>query len=222
MTTMPTRDQELSAFLVTIGATLIVDFASYNITSPEAIALDNLATGFRSALQVTSAPSTRTSATIAAKDVARADALAAIRPVLQLINADPTISEQDKGNLGLTARSLLRTRTAPPSMAPSLGLSEGTPLNTKLTYTAAGTFGKSKPFSVIGVQVFRTMGATVSTNPEASTYVGQFTKSPFVVPHLNANVGDICTFWAKFVTVTGRGAEAQQSSFSAPLTVTLG
>jgi len=82
----------------------------YGETAPVAVAVAALQLAFSNALDTSSAPATRTSVTIAAKNLARAEFTAGVFPVAVRIGANRSVLPENKVAIGVTVPITTRTR----------------------------------------------------------------------------------------------------------------
>lgn len=218
---IPTKDADFNNWSANFSTLATANPATYGLTAPIALIIAGLVATWAGAYQAATDPSTRTSATIAAKDQARAELTSRIRPYAVAVSMDPAVAPQAKVAIGVTLRGGPPTPVPAPTDAPSLAVNKGIPQNTQLSYSYAGAQGKAKPAGTIGVEIYRAVGAVHVIDPTQATYVGTVTKSPFTLSHEAGDSGKKATFFARFITRSGPGGIAQAGPWSAPLQIAL-
>lgn len=218
---IPARDTDFEAWAVNFGSYATTNFAALNMTSPEATAADNQAIAFTAALLLSTDPATRSAVTVEAKNQARIEALAVIRPLATRVSADPNVLSADKIALGVTVRTLVPTPIPAPVVSPIVILRNAQPFRQTLDYSYAGQIGKAKPFGSIGLEVYRVVGLAPAVDPEQAKFVGQVTKSPFVQNFVASEVGKVVTYFTRYNTRSGPAGQSQVGPWSAPLSVTV-
>ncbi len=216
---IPNKDANFNNWLSNFSALLTLDPTIYGLEAADATAVAAVTTTWTDAYAASVDPSTRTSATIAAKDAARASAEAVVRPYATTISKNAAVTNQAKIDIGVTVPSAVKTPIPPPVDAPSLSLKSAISLVQTLAYKVAGQTGKAKPFGSIGVEVFRSVGTVAATDPAQASYVGTVTKSPFRQTFQAEDQGKFCTYYARYVTRSGPDGTAQVGPWSDALTL---
>lgn len=216
---IPAKDAEFSNWLANFAALILALPAAYGLLPADATAISNQNTAFQAAYTTAVNPATRTQPTVAAKDAARFAAVAVCRPYAMRIRNNTAVSDALKVGLGLTIPSTVPTPIPAPVVAPILGLESAIPLQQTLTYKDPGAVGKAKPYGVIGVEIWRSVGTVPATDPAQAAYYATATKSPFRSTFAASEVGKVCTYFGRFVTRSGPGGIAQAGPFSAPLSI---
>lgn len=218
---IPPKDALFATWLANFSALLTATPTDFGLEAADAVAVDAVNTTFQAAYTLSQDPATRTSPTVAAKDVARASAEAVVRPYAVQISRNSAVTDANKANIGVTIPSLVPTPIAAPTVAPVVSLESATHGTMRLAYKAAGASGKSKPFGAIGVEIFRSIGTVAATDPAQAAYNGTVTKSPFRQTFAAEDAGKICTYFARFVTRSGPDGVAQTGPWSGAVNVTV-
>lgn len=217
---MPESDAEFAAWANNFATLLTADPTAYGETGGVASQVQTLNDDYQLALTVATDPSTRTSPTVAAKDVARSVAQSYMRVVAQRIRDNQTVTDEQRLDLGLTVPKTVPTPIPPPSTHPLLGLIAATPLVHRLRYAAADTpTSKAKPFGSIGVEIWVALGTVAATDPAQATYRKTVTKSPFTMSYQAGDVGKVATYFARFVNRSGVDGVAATGPWSSAITV---
>lgn len=217
---IPPRDADFAAWLLNFATLIAASPTAYGLIASDATAISAQNTDFQAAYTSATNPTTRTSATVAAKDVARLNAQAVVRPYAMRVRNNTTVSDALKVGLGLTIPSTVPTPVPPPSTAPEIGLRQAIVGQMTLTYKEPGFAGKAKPYGVIGAEFARAIGTVPAVDPTQATVWGTATKSPFAMAFAPADAGKTVTLFARWITRSGPGGVAQRGPWSAPLVLT--
>jgi len=201
---IPATDLGFQTWLNNFETQIDTEFATYGLTAPEAAAVTAVNTAYNAALLLALDPGTRTPVTVAAKNVAKATALATVRPLAQKVKANPLVSDGQRVLLGLTVDSVPPTPVPTPTSFPLLDLLNATPGVHAIQYRDSDTpTSKAKPPGAKQMELYRFVGVEPSIDPELATYIGVFTKSPLTVSQEVGDNGKTATYYARWLTQTG-------------------
>lgn len=219
---IPARDADFSAWLLNFSTLITANPTTYGLSSGDALAIDVENTAFQAAYVLAVDPATRTAPTVAAKDAARRNAEIVVRPFAIQVRNNPMVTNEQRADLGITIPTTVPTPIPAPTSFPVLGFRSATPLQHLLNWTdSAAPSGKAKPYGVIGVEVYRTIGLAPAVDPSVAVFDGIKTKSPFFESFASGQVGQVCTYFARYTTRSGPQGTAQVGPWSAPLSVTV-
>jgi hypothetical protein len=111
---LDTRDAQLLPFASNFSTRASATPAAYGLVAGDATALATLYGNYNTALTTASNPATRTSVTIAAKDVAKAALITELRLLYKKINA-ANLAADKREELGLPIRDITPSPIAPPA-----------------------------------------------------------------------------------------------------------
>lgn len=214
---IPAKDADFNSWLTNFSALLTATPLVFGLTAPDAVSVDTVKDAWATAYTAATDPGTRTSATVAAKDAARASAEAVVRPLAVRISLNPSVTEENKIAIGVTVRAFPPSPIPAPVVAPVISHVSSAPGLTRLAFKATGAAGKAKPFGAIGVEIYRSVGTVPAVDPAQATFVGTYTKTPFAQVFMAGDAGKTATFFARFVTRSGPAGVAQAGPWSAPL-----
>ena len=215
---IPAKDTDFSLWLLNFSAVASDTPAVYGLTSAEQSAVSAAASHFQTRLAIATDPYTRTSVAVAEKDVARANAEAIVRPIAARISVSATITDPQKVAIGVTVRAQSAGPIPPPTDSPALALYSLATGTGKFGYSVAGSIGKSKPYGVVGVEIWQHVSSSGhTTNPSDAVYVGSFTKTPFRLNFPGTDAGKSLSLFARFTTRSGPGGAVQRGPWSEPL-----
>jgi hypothetical protein len=219
---VPSRDADLDSWAVNFAARLTADEAAYGLLPADSAIVNPLVAAFTAALALATNPLTKTAATVAAKDDARADMLEIVRPYAQRIASNTSVTSANKVAIGVTVRVTTRTPIPAPTVAPVLALDKLIIGAATLRYSNPDLpSGKAKGYGNKSVEVAVTLGTAVAVDPDASTRRDPVTKAPFVLQFAPEARGKVATVWARLRTLSGPGGISQAGPWSASLSFTL-
>jgi hypothetical protein len=220
MSYIPQSDTGFNNWIVNFASLLTANPTSYGEDATVAATVQAVADAWGTAYALAVDPATRTSPTVADKDAAKAEALGTARPVAQRIKLNDSVTNQQRADLGLTVDKTVPTPIAAPTSFPQLAMIAATPLEHKLRYNdSENPAGKAKPFGVIGVEIWRSVGTVEATDPAQAFYDETVTKAPFTSTFSGDDVGKVCTYFARYTTKAGPGGKAQKGPWSSALNV---
>lgn len=219
---IPPQDAQFDAWLTNFSTLLTAAPTTYGLVAGDAVIVAATVAAWSPAYAAAINPATRTPVTVAAKDAARANAEATVRPYATQISRNAGVTNGDKTAIGVNLPNTARTPVPPPTTQPALSLDSSIHFQVSIRYYDTTTpTTKAKPAGVIGLELVRVIGTAPSVDPTAGVAYGVLTKSPAVIGHTAPEVGKFCTFFGRWTTLSGPGGQAQSGPWSAPLTVVL-
>lgn len=201
---IPAQDGAFASWLLNFRTQLDLGVGVPPATGGDVANVDAVDTAYQAAYLLATDPLTRTPTTVAAKNTAKSNALAVVRPVAQLINNDVSVSDADRITLGLTVRATTPTPISAPTTFPLLDLLNATPGVHTIQYRDSATpTSKAKPAGALQMELYQAIGTTPAPDPTTSVFLSVQTKSPFLVAQDPANVGKVATYFARWITRTG-------------------
>jgi hypothetical protein len=219
---IPATDSGFLAFLVNFSALITANPTDYGLTAGNATTISGQLAIFEPALALATDPSTKTPVTVAAKDAARVNAIAIVRPFAQAVAKNPAISDALKIGLGLNPPNTSPSPIPPITVAPAISLVSAQIGSQTLNIRNPETpDSKAKPAGASGIQLFRSVGTTHATDPAQCSLHAVATKTPLNVGFEPSESGKKVTYFARYVTPSGPGGKQQEGPFSAPLNATI-
>lgn len=176
---LPHRDSLLLAWSAAFSAGITASPISVGLTAAQATAYATLHTAFSTALGAVTDPSTRTRGNVSAKNVARTSLKAQARDLARVVNAFPSITNEQRINLGLTPRKSTIGPINPPTESPVMEVVSANGRTLKLKLHAVGSDRRGKPVGVAGASVFSSLGATPPADIAAWKFEGSTTRTTF-------------------------------------------
>lgn len=218
-TYIPTTDAGFSAWLLNFATLIAADPTDYGLVAGDATAISAQNTAFQASYALAIDPSTRTAPTIAAKDAAKASALAVVRPYAMTINANAAVTNEQRGDLGLTIRKTTPTPIPAPTAIVGLALVLLTPLTARIrTFNVETPTSKAKPYGAAMIEIFVAIGTTPAIDPAQASFVNAFSKSPLTLSFTSEQVGKVATVYARYATKGSYAGPSLKGPWSASLT----
>jgi hypothetical protein len=196
---LPAKDADLLAWSSNFSAKITATPTAYGLTAAQATAYGSLHTAFSTALATASNPATRTRGTIAAKDAARDPLKANARDLARIINAFPSITNQQRIDLGLNPRSGTITPTNPPDETPVMEVVSAIGRMLKIKLRAQDSSRRGKPDGVDGATVFSFVGSAPPADISLWKFEGSTTRTVFDLEFpASVPAGSqvwLCAFW---------------------------
>src|SRR3954466_6404576 len=101
---LPSREAQLVAWVSTFKTLITATPTAYGLTAALATTYGTLAPNYVNAYNLAQADATRTPSSIIAKDAARTLLIANTRVLARIVQATPSVTAQQKSDLGLTVR----------------------------------------------------------------------------------------------------------------------
>lgn len=202
---IPPRDADLLAWAVNFSTLLTASPATYGLVAADATAVAAAEASFAAAYAVAVSPSTRTPTSVAAKDAARVNMLATVRPYAQRISKNAGVSTSNKIALGVNPGTNTPTPIVAPTSNPVLTIAAALSLQHVVRYrdVLVAPSVKAKPAGVIAIQLYAVASATVVTDPTVIPFIQINTKSPLLISWPSLDVGKQAYYTARWVTRTG-------------------
>lgn len=201
---IPAKDADFSNWSANFATVIAANPANFGLVTADATAISAADSAFQAAYNLAINPATRTSVTVAAKDVQKASTLITERTYAQIIQNNAGVSDGNKTAAGLTVRKTSRTPIPAPGTAAILGYIGSTPGVTTLNYKDTSTpTTKGKPFGALQLEIWYDVPTTGSPVLGSAAFGGLFTKSPLAFTNPAGSAGKTIGFWARWVTRRG-------------------
>lgn len=201
---IPKRDADFQVWLDNNSAMITANSTLYGLTSGDASAYATLTSTFDAALAAATNGSTRGPSTVNAKDVARVNAEGRARQLATIVQANPSVTDEQKIDLGYTVRKTSRTPIPAPTSTPLISYIATTYLQHTLRFADQNTpDSKSRPFGAAAMQlsVWVTSMGTTPTVPPVQVLL--ITRNPFAVSFAPGDLGKLAFYSGRWVTSKG-------------------
>lgn len=208
---IPPRDADYLNWLASFSTLITASPGTYGLVAGDAVAIAAQNTAFSAAYALGGgtyhAPvnaATKTPTTTQAKNDAKANSLAIIRPYAQQIANNAGVSSANKIALGLNPRTTPPAPIGAPASFPIVGVRSGSPLTITMQWqdSTIGA-GKSKPFGAIQAEVRAEASATPIVTADAIAFNSLQTKSPLTLVFDGSVGGEQCYYAVRWVTRRG-------------------
>lgn len=202
---IPSKNANLIAWAANFATLIAANPATYGLMSGDAATISGTNTALAAAYALITSPSTKTAQTVSAYNTEKVMALATFRPYAQTISLNAGVSTANKTAVGVNPRTSTPLPITAPTTAPVLTAQSTSTAGTIIRYrdATASPSVKSKPYGVIGLQLFAMASTTAITDPTLLPLIGQYTKSPLTVAMGSGAAGKTVYFAARWITRKG-------------------
>lgn len=202
---IPAQDTLFNSWINNFSTLLTAAPATYGVTPGDAAAVAAVTLTWDNAYALVTSPSTKTPDAVSAKDTARINATATVRPYAQNISLNAGVESSDKIALGINPRTSVPIPITNPTTYPLITISQALALTHILHYRdqIASPTVKAKPYGVIGMQLFAKASTTVITDPTLLAFLQTATKSPLMQGWGSGDVGKQAYYAGRWATRTG-------------------
>lgn len=202
---IPARDGDFDAWFLNFSTKLTASPTTYGLIAADATAVAAAYTAWHAAYVAAITPASRTSVTVAAKDVQRTTQEGLVRTYAVQISLNSGVLAGSKVAIGVNPRTSTPTPVPTPTSAPVLSLESSNFLTTDLRYrdAAAPATSRSKPANVTQLQLFGATSAVVITDPTVLPLLQVYTKVPVRLGWDAADRGKTAYIAGRWQTRTG-------------------
>ena len=205
MTTVPpTADGPLDTWANNFKTLIAASPTTYGLVTADGTALSNAFNSWHAAYLAAINPTTRTQATVAAKNVQKTNILTVVRGYAATIRVNRAVSNELKIGLGLHVRDAVPTPVPPPSTQPLLTITE--PMRGVQDLRArdsASPDRRAKPAGTAGMLLFRAVGTAAVTDPANAPFLAFAGKTDLAFNFDSADNGKIATYFARWTNIKG-------------------
>jgi hypothetical protein len=201
---LPQRDADLDTWALNFSSLITAAPATYGLAPPDAVAIATAYNTWHNAYLAASNPSTRTQATVATKNLQKANLLSVVRGYAATIRANRAVSDASKINLGLNVRDTTPTPVPPPATRPVLAIARMTQGAMEVRATDEATPNRrARPNGAAGLLLFRAIGPSPVNDPEQATFLTFVGKPEVQSTFSPADNGKIATYFARWTNSKG-------------------
>lgn len=204
---IPQKESLLTTWAANFAALILASPATYGLVAADATAIGSVNTAYQSAYTTAKTPATRTPTTVQAKNIARVNMLATLRPYSQEIANNAGVSAANKIALGLNPRTSTPTPVPAPTTYPLVSVPLQTPANAVVRYLdqLASPSVKAKPPGAVFLELHGMTSATGTPSASFDLYpvVAFATKSPLQITKSPYVAGNNLTLVGRWVTRKG-------------------
>lgn len=219
---IPTKDADAVTWSQNFSDLITANPTDFGLVAGNAVTIAAVVTPWVAAYATAINPSTRTPASVTAKDNARAAMEAVCRPFAVQVSLNAGVTDENKTALGVTVRKTTPTPIPEPTTRPSLTLSSAQFNLQTIRYSDADLpTGKAKPPGAIGMELWVAVGTVPAIDPAQASFSAIVTKSPYNLPTNPADRGKVITMFGRWSTRGGSGGRAKVGPWSDPLISTV-
>jgi hypothetical protein len=209
---LPGPDSNYAAWVENFRTYAAANLAALGLTAPDLAPVTAGETAFDSALAAHITAKNAAMAAKQAKDFARRDLTADIRPLVRRIQANPNVTDAQRAALGITIPDVNPTPVGPPATRPVTSITLGQRLQHTLNFVDELTpTRRAKPAGAIGVEVWAKVGTTPPTGEGDLQFMRIDSSTPAVLNFTATDGNKTAYYWTRWVTATGeRGPWSEQ------------
>lgn len=208
---IPPREVDLINWADNFANLITADPPLYGLDAIAASIIQSQVDAWDLAYAAATDPGTRTPVTVGAKNTAKLAMLPIIRAYASQIRINPGVADADKIDLGLNLPNNSPAPIPAPATSPVITIIKAVPLRHVLKFRdeVASPTSRAKAPNCIGLELRRTIDTVAKTDPDAALYYGTMVKVPFNSDFDNADVGKICTYFARWINRAGSAGNNQ-------------
>lgn len=180
---IPAKDSLLSTWVANFSSLVSALPGRYGLTVADAANIASAVGVFQAAYALVTSPTTKTAAAVSAKNDAKIEMLAVVRPYAQQIALTAGVASADKVALGLNPRTSTPSAITVPVTAPTLTIDSAANLSMILRFrdSISSPKVKAKPYGVVAAEVVGMVSAVAVSNADSMPLIAMATKSPFTI-----------------------------------------
>ncbi len=201
---IPRKDAARLQWMQNFANKLVNESSKYGVSPSDAQTVRAAVDEFEQQYRLAHTQDTRTTVTVAAKDLASNSAEAICRQYAVLIKHNAGISDDAKISLRIRPVNRGRSRIAVPASSPLLSIVGCTPYSQTLRYRDTYTPESSaKPFGAAFLELRVAIGDEKATDPEQARPAGMYTRNPIGVGFTHDDDRKRATYFARWVSRRG-------------------
>jgi hypothetical protein len=174
---IPTSDAEFHTWFGNLHDYATDNAAALGLTPDQTAALTNAYNTWKTAFPAHTTASAAAGAAKTNKDGARDAAETVLRPLVQQLQASPTVTDDQRKNMKITVRATTRTRSSAPVTMPVANVDTSQRLRHIISYKdSAGN--RAKPAGVACCEIWVKVGSPAPTDIGQMTYLGNASRTP--------------------------------------------
>jgi hypothetical protein len=148
------------------------------------------------------------------KDAARDAIEAALRPLVNQIQATPGVTDAQRQALGITVRASARTAVGAPTTRPVVTVDTSQRLQHTISFVDELTpTSRAKPDGVAGCEIWMKIGDAPPADPSELRFLATDTRTPYVAEFDGVDAGKTAYYMLRWVNTRGdRGPWSQTVS----------
>ena len=129
---------------------------------------------------------------------------AALRPLIQQLQASPTVTDTQRQSMNIPVHSATRTAVGVPTTKPAATIDTSQHFSHTIDFRdAAAARSKAKPAGVMGCEIWVFIGDTPPADPSGYSFVALDTATPYLATYPGAQAGKKTNYLLRWVNTTG-------------------
>ena len=201
---IPLTDPALDTFANNFKTLIAASPTTYGLVSADATAITNAFNSWHTAYLAATTGTTRTHATVEAKNIQKTNLLTVIRNYAATIRVNRAVPNDAKVGLGLRIPDTTPTPVPPPATMPVLEISKiATGYQEVLARDASSGHSRARPAGSAGLLLYRAIGETAINDPAQATFLTFIGKPAVQSTFAGADRGKTATYFARWTNAKG-------------------
>lgn len=201
---IPDSDAELASFLDNFTTRLQADKGKFSIVDAQASEMVTANSDFQSARAAVAEAQDNLNAKMEALKQAKQNAISKTREITRQLQANPSMTDEDRAAYRITVRDRQPTRVPVPQSFPVVVIDNSKRLQQTLRYFDVNTpSSQARPQGIASAEIRRYIGATPPSGPEQFERLDESRRSPYVVQYTGADAGKTAYYMMRWVNSRG-------------------
>lgn len=209
---IPTSDADFSAWLQNFITTALANPANFGLVTEDVTSLQTAAVQFSTARTASDSAQAAAQAATTEKASKRTAAEEIARTLVGRIQADPSVTDARRNQLGITVRSTTRTAVGPPTSRPVATVDTGQRLQHTISFVDELTpNSRAKPEGAQGCEIWVKVDGAPPSDPSELKYLATDTRTPYMSQFDGAQAGKVAHYMLRWVSTRGEGGPWSQT-----------
>jgi hypothetical protein len=210
---IPTSDTDMNAWVQNFLAYANANLAALGLTAANLSDLQAAVTTWGPAYSHHMAAQTAAQSARQHKDSVRETIETALRPLVNLIQATPSVTDAQREALGITVRSTVRTSVSAPTTRPVATVDTSQRLRHTIAFVDELTpTSRGKPDGANGCEIWVKVGGAAPADPSELRYLATDTRTPYVAEFDGADAGKVAYYMLRWVSTRGETGPWSQTA----------
>lgn len=214
---IPSGDAEFDAFATNLKTYVNANLAEFGLVAADVEPVNAAQVAWDAAFPAVAPAEAAARAAVQAKNTARESFTAAIRALVKVIQAKPSVSDESRQAIGITVPDDIKTPVGVPTTAPVGRIEQLNRLQHTIHFADSDSpTSKAKPAGVRGCQIWVKVGSPAPTSASEMQYLATDTRTPYVAQFEGIDIGKTACYWLRWENTKG-----QTGPWSAPVSATI-
>lgn len=201
---LPLKDSLLDGWALNFQTLIAASPTSYGLVAADATAITAAYTAWHTAYLAAVNPTTRTKATVSAKNEQKANLLGVVRAYAATLRANRAVSDELKIGLGLHVADRVPTPVPAPSTKPVLAIERIEQGFQDIRATDEATpSSRARPQGAAGLLIYRAIGPAAVSDPAQATFLTFVGRPQVQSQFTSADAGKTVTYFARWTNAKG-------------------